>query len=77
MVAECNHCVLKRIKHQARKDGLQVTVLADAKWGLDGVNVYVHPSGVKIDALRGGEDGARAQYRRAWFMSLTEACACD
>lgn len=75
-LTQCNLCSLNRIKVLAKEKGLRVTVLADAEWGMGGLNVYVHPQGVKIATLPGGEDGVRKMYMRAWFMSLSDQCAC-
>jgi hypothetical protein len=61
---------LERIKWRAKQKGLRVTLLNDAKWGMGGINVYMHPEDISIKDLPGGEDGERAQYRQAWFMSL-------
>jgi hypothetical protein len=75
-VTLCNYCSLKFIKNRAKRDGLKVTILRDATWGMGGVNVYVHPENVDIKALAGGEDGERSKYREAWFMELSKDCAC-
>lgn len=72
----CNYCSLRITKNRAKKRGMKVTVLRDAKWGMGGVNVYVHPENVNIKELEGGEDGERAKYRESWLMSLPEGCAC-
>jgi hypothetical protein len=73
----CNYCDLRSIKRRAKEGGLLVTVLRDADWGMGGVNIYVHPQGVNVKELQGGEDGERSKYRQAWFMSLPDSCACD
>jgi len=65
-----NKDTLTRIKHDAKQKGLAVTVLHDAKWGMGGMNVYVHPKNVSIKDIPGGEGGDRAKYRQAWFMAL-------
>jgi hypothetical protein len=72
----CNYCNLRSIRRHAKEQGLKVTVLNDARWGMGGCNVYVHPKSIKIREFRGGEDGARAKYRRAWFAELPERCCC-
>jgi hypothetical protein len=61
---------LARIKQRAKKDGKAVTVLADAHWGMGGMNVYVHPKGLDIRSMSGGEDGPRSKYRVAWMMEI-------
>lgn len=73
-LTSCNYCNLKRIKDRAKKDGLEVTLLKDRKYG--GINVYVHPSTVVIDCMPGGENGEREKYYRAWLMALTDHCVC-
>lgn len=75
-MTRCNYCDMKFIKARALRDNLKVTVLHDATWGMGGVNVYVHPADVDIKSMPGGEDGERSKYRKAWFMSLPQACAC-
>jgi len=75
-LTRCNFCTLKSIRADARKKKLKVTILSDAKWGMGGVNVYVHPKNIKIRDLPGGEDGEREKYRKAWFMELTNHCCC-
>jgi hypothetical protein len=72
----CNYCHMKFIKNRANRDGMKVTTLRDARWGMGGVNVYVHPASVDIKSIEGGEDGERSKYRQAWFMELTQSCAC-
>lgn len=72
----CNYCILQSIKKQAKLKGYKVTILYDAKWGLGGVNVYVHPKSIKISDLSGGEDGERKQYRKAWMMEIPVYCCC-
>jgi hypothetical protein len=75
-LTRCNYCSLQRIKEDAKAEKRKVTILADARWGMGGVNVYVHPPGVNIKKLEGGEDGPRKRYFVSWFMALTQHCAC-
>lgn len=75
-MADCNYCNLRRYKADARRAHMKITVLADATWGMGGVNVYEHPKDVSIHKLSGGEDGDRAQYRISWMMELPDHCAC-
>ena len=72
----CNHCSLKRIRQTAKQNGMKVTVLSDAKWGMGGQNIYVHPRSINISKLPGDEDGERAQYRQAWMMEIPNHCCC-
>lgn len=72
----CNYCTLRRIRRDAKANGKRVTVLDDARWGMGGSNVYVHPPEVKIRALAGGEDGERAKYRCSWMMEIPSRCEC-
>jgi hypothetical protein len=65
-----NKETLDIIRYRAEEKGMKVTLLRDAKWGMGGFNVYVHPKEVSIADLPGGEDGEREQYREAWLMSL-------
>jgi len=75
-LTSCNYCSLQRIKARAKSENKKVTVLADSTWGLGGLNVYVHPKGIKIKDLIGGEDGERKKYRVSWFMALGNHCEC-
>ena len=72
----CNWCSLQQIKKRAKAENKKVTILRDAKWGLGGMNVYVHPKAVVVGKLKGGEDGARKKYRTAWFQELSQSCCC-
>jgi len=69
----CNYCTLRRIRERAKVSGVRVTVLRDAKWGLGGVNVYVHPVKVNVRKLR---EYDRGKYRAAWFMEVGQSCEC-
>lgn len=69
-MSENNYDTFQRIKERAKTNGLKVTKLYDAHWGMGGVNVYVHPKEIDILKLSGDEDGERAKYRVAWFMEL-------
>ena len=75
-MGRCNYCDVLNIKRKAKESNQIVTVLRDARWGMGGSNVYVHPSSVDVKALPGGEDGRRARYRVMWAMSLPDHCAC-
>jgi hypothetical protein len=75
-LTRCNYCSLEQIKRDAKAEGKSVTVLSDAKWGMGGLNVYVHPKTVDVRALKGGEDGERKKYHVSWFMKLSSSCAC-
>ena len=68
----CNYCRLNRIKKDA-ENGLKVTILSDAVWGLGGKNVYVHPKEIKISSL---SDGERSKYRKAWMKEIPKQCFC-
>ena len=75
-LTQCNYCSLRHIKADAQRRGKKVTILSDARWGMGGVNVYVHPKGVVIAKLEGGEEGARKKYFVSWMMELTAHCVC-
>lgn len=75
-LTSCNYCSLQRIRADAKRERKRVTVLADARWGMGGVNVYVHPRDVNVRLLDGGEEGPRRKFHVAWFMQLTAHCAC-
>jgi len=75
-MSECNYCAFKRINSRADARGMKVTKLYDAKWGMGGVNIYVHPKDINVSELPGGEDGERSKYREAWYMELPTSCCC-
>ena len=75
-LTRCNFCSLEQIKREAKKKGQRVTVLPDARWGMGGVNVYVHPKHVNVRVMEGGEDGERRSYHVSWMMQLTAHCCC-
>lgn len=72
----CNHCSLAAIRRRAKREGKKITILADATWGLGGVNVYVHPRNVDVKKLTAGDKGSRRKYFASWFMELTTHCVC-
>ena len=76
MYTTCNFCDLRDIRLQAKKENQKVTVLADAIWGMGGLNVYVHPKDVNVAKLEGGEDGERAKYRVSWMKEIPSNCEC-
>ena len=76
MYTQCNYCSLKAIRREAKAKGKKVTVLNDAKWGMGGFNIYVHPPDINIRKLTGGEDGAREKYRSAWMWEIGKHCTC-
>lgn len=75
-MGQCNFCSLKNIRRKASERGEKITIMKDATWGMGGINVYVHPTNIKIENISGGEDGDRAKYRKSWFMELTDHCVC-
>lgn len=80
-LTQCNFCTLERIREDAAKTNSQV-VLRDGTGKLKGVNVYLIPAGVEVpkmiqDGLVDLEgDAFHQQYFIAWFMKLTDYCAC-
>jgi hypothetical protein len=54
-LTQCNHCSLIGIRRRAKQSGKKVTLLTDARWGMGGVNVYVHPKDVNVRLLDGGD----------------------
>jgi hypothetical protein len=75
-LTSCNFCKLNRIRRDAKAKGLKVTVLNDARWGMGGSNVYVHPKEIKIEKLSGGENGPRSEFRFSWMMEIPNGCRC-
>lgn len=75
-LTRCNYCSLEAIKRKAKHDKQRVTILNDARWGMGGVNVYVHPKDVSVRTIEGGEEGPRKKYFVCWFMELSGHCVC-
>jgi hypothetical protein len=75
-MTSCNSCKLNQIRRNAKAKGMRVTVLSDARWGMGGENVYVHPKEIKIAKLSVGEDGPRSAYRVSWMMEIPYRCCC-
>ncbi len=76
MGRQCNHCSLRSLRREAKKAGERVTVRSsDRSLGMGGVDVYVHPAAVKLPTGR-IPDNVHDAYFRAWFMEVTESCAC-
>ena len=72
----CNFCNLGRIRERAKAGGMRVTVLKDAKWGLGGSNVYVHPAGVDIRRLSEEGTAGRKMYWAGWMQEIGKRCEC-
>jgi hypothetical protein len=71
----CNYCNLAGIKHEAKLKKQKVTIVpSKGKVGsLGGVEVYVHPRGVFIEALTMSQ---AKRYWVAWMMKITDHCVC-
>ena len=74
-MATCNYCSFQQIKRLAKTKGLKITT-EPAKWGMGGINVYLHPKNIKINDFGNDEDGRKGQYRVSWFMELPAHCTC-
>lgn len=68
-MAECNYCTFQWLKRRAEKEGKVVTVIP-SKSELGGVDVYVHSAKVIKPQIN------RNRHWKAWFMELTDECAC-
>jgi hypothetical protein len=68
----CNHCKLQRIRRDARAEGKRV-VLETSRWGMGGVEVYVHPKAVN---WRLCTVNMKRRYWVSWMMEVTEHCVC-
>lgn len=72
-MASCNRCQLNQIRKRAKQEGQQVLTRPAKNFGLGrGLDVFVTPKDLTIS--RGA--AVPAQYFSAWFMELTERCAC-
>ena len=67
-LTQCNFCTLKDIKRRAEVQHKKVSILGDSLNG--GKRIYVHPKKVKLS-----QDN-KEEYFVAWFMELTDSCAC-
>lgn len=71
----CCYCSLQSIKRRAKEEGKEVTVVYNARWGMGGANVYVHPKGVNLEGVV--EDSPECKkYWVSWMMKITDRCAC-
>ena len=67
----CNHCKLHDIKRRARENGKLVVLRATSEKAFPlGQDVFVSPKGTEYSKR------FQAKYRVAWFMELTDHCAC-
>jgi hypothetical protein len=64
---QCNHCTMQGIERRAKLAGKKVTVLADARWGMGGVNVYEWSS-VATQVNRS------SQLSRSWYSEAHTRC---
>ena len=69
----CNYCHYRRYLANAKRDELIVTKLAGWRGGVD---IFVHPAEITIEAGAGEEGHPQYQYMRGWFMELTDHCCC-
>lgn len=58
----CNYCSLRKIKANAKKNGL--LVLHEPHLG--GTNIYTYVEGHKVETLK----------FKAWFMEISNQCCC-
>lgn len=72
-MSQCNFCTNKQIIKKAKQSGNSVTHLKETKYGLGGINVYVHPKNINIKKLPAKE---REKYFKVWFMALGSHCEC-
>jgi hypothetical protein len=78
-LTQCNHCSLRQIKAEAKREKKIVTLLPGRTLGIRGgaqmrgIDVYVHPRSVKVRELRAHD---REQYWEQWFWELSDHCAC-
>ncbi len=73
----CNCCSLKGIRRRAKEAGKRVYVMRNVRWTSGGVNVYVLPSDVYVPIQGIVEDSEfHKKYFTAWFMEVSQSCAC-
>lgn len=64
----CNYCNYKRYKADAKHDNMALTYLHNRVW--------IHPRDIKIPTNAHPDNPKYKPYFRAWFMELTDRCAC-
>lgn len=69
-LTKCNYCSIKEIRERAKRKGWKVTT--NKGWN-NGVNVYVHPKGIKFSEL---SDDEKYNHRVCWFQRLPDHCCC-
>lgn len=74
-LTRCNWCTLRAIRQRASREHKLVTIVRNARWGLGGLNVYVHPAAVDGRAIAEDTPEHKA-YFAAWFMALGRRCEC-
>ena len=73
-MSECNYCVLKQIRKQAKDAGKKVTVKPSG-YSLGGKDIYVHPADVLTEALTPDTENHK-NYFVAWLMEIPKRCKC-
>jgi len=80
-MAICNFCQLLKYEKEAKKEGLTVTILTSdvTMVATDDVSkdVFIHPKDIKITKAMAEKEHPEHEYWRAWFMELSDECACD
>jgi hypothetical protein len=69
-LTKCNFCKLQQRKRRAKESGLTVSLVLSKSGGVD---VYEHPTGIEMQGLTHEE---REPYWKAWYMKLSNRCAC-
>ncbi len=71
-MSRCNLCRIVEDRKRAKLKG-EVITLVPAKWGMGGLNVFMHPKGVKKAELTDESE----KYSIGWVMEIPERCSCD
>lgn len=74
-MSKCNFCNMQWIKKTAANVNKSV-ITRMGKGQLGGTDVYVVPSGTVVPEKIISDDEFSRKYFVAWFMKLTDYCAC-
>jgi len=80
-VGQCNFCLLRQIKAQAKKQRCKVVLRRSSFLG--GTEIYVIPKDMKmpkkiIEPCKEYPNGGpfHEKYSRAWVMEIGDSCCC-
>jgi hypothetical protein len=76
-LTQCNHCSLRILKAEAKREKKKVTIMLGRTFGhgnhMRGLDVYVHPRSVNVRQLSARD---REKYWNRWFWEISDHCVC-